>query len=237
MSDMQRWQSRPSLIIAGAFVGGVAVAALAIALLVLLRGDDDGDGIGDQQAVATATAGAVPTGGPGVAPQDGATATPGQFDDPDEALEAVIADEYGSEHIGECPQEVVEGEPVPTGICSIELYRSAELVTFILGEPFSEAFGEAVITRSEDGVWSASVIEAAPFEEQLVIGSKVVTFGAGSCLNFRDSPSVSGTVQSCRIDGTAGEIVEGPQEADGHTWWRLDGLGWGSGEFLRLVGE
>lgn len=229
--------NRQSYIVAGAVVGGVAVAALIVVLVILLRGDDDDDA-GEQVAVATSSVGpAVATSPvPDVSPTAGSTTADG-LNDPDEALNAFIAEEYGSEHIGECPQELVEGEPVPAGICSLELYRSGELVTFLLGEPFSEGFGEAVITRSEDGTWAVSVIEASPFKEELVVGSKVVTFGAGSCLNFRDSASVSGAVQSCRIDGTTGEIVEGPQEADDHTWWRLEGLGWASEQFLRPVVE
>lgn len=228
--------NRRPYIVAGAFVGGIAIAALIVVLVILLRGDD-GDDAGEQAVAATPTVGPTAAGSPvpGVTPP--AAPPAGALNDPDDALNAFIVEEYGTEHIGECPQELVEGEPVPKGICSIELYRGEELVTFLLGEPFSEGFGEAIITRSEDDAWSVKVISASPFKEEFVVGSDVVVFGAGNCLNFRDSPSVSGEVQSCQIDGTTGEVVDGPQEADDHTWWKLEGLGWSSGQYLRPVVE
>ena len=240
MSDMKRWQRRPGFIVAAAFVGGVAVAALAVVVFLLLRGDDDGDGVGDQLALATSTAGPPPA--TGVTPQAGATATPMRFDDADEALLSLIQDQLRSEHIGECPDpDALQAQSEEQGICTRELYRSDVLVTFLLGElgePESEFSAEAVLTRSEDGFWTVNLVQPPPEGgAPISIGGGAVVYLVGDCLNFRESASISSEVQSCRIDGTTGEVVEGPQEADGHTWWRLEGLGWASAQYLRAIGE
>ena len=122
---------------------------------------------------------------------------------------------------------------MPSGVCSSELYRTETLVTFMLGPPFSEGIGEAVLTRNEDGSWSVNFVPSPPLGEfGVAVGMKVVVFGAGSCLRFRAEPGLSGEELSCRPDGTTGQVAEGPQSADDHTWWRLDGLGWASDQYL-----
>jgi hypothetical protein len=228
-----------------AFVAGVAVAAVVL-FFVFARGDGEG---GDQQVVATSTArmtpaatidsGATPIAGSATpTPGPPATATPAVFQDPDAALAAFVRDELGSEYIGPCPQELAPGEEPPQGYCSIELYRSEELATFIVGRPFSEGIGEAVLTRSEDGFWSMDFVQAPPLGEiEISVGSEAVVFGAGDCLNFREEPSLSAEALWCLIDGTSARVVEGPIEADGHTWWRLEGLGWASEQYLVPVAE
>lgn len=233
-----------------AFVSGAAVAAVVVLVIVFLRGGDDD---GDRQAVGTATSettpGATPAAGTtptttGIAgagtPMPGltATATPASFQDPDEALAAFVRDELESQYIGECPQELAPGEPPATGTCSRELYRSEELVTLLLGSPFSEFFGEAVVTRNEDGSWSLNLVPAPPLGQfEISVGSEAVVYGAGDCLNFREAPSASAEVRSCQIDGTKGRVVDGPVDADDHTWWNLEGLGWASSQYLAPVAE
>lgn len=221
----------------GAFIAGGIVVGLV--LFFVLRGDGDDS----SQVLATATPEATPeatttTEQMTVTPGVTGTATPQRFQDPDEALDAFVIDELDSEHIGECPERLVGGEEPPRGICSIEMYRSAELVTFSLGLPFSEFFGEAVLTLDEDGFWSVDFVRAPPLEEsQVSVGSEAVVLGAGSCLNFREAPNIDAGVAFCVIDGTRGVVVEGPVEADDITWWRLEGLGWASEQFLAPVTE
>ncbi len=242
---MSGWLDRPGYVALLAFVAGAAVAGLVLFFVLTGDGDDDGE----QQVTATTTAEGTPaitptvaegtsvTGTATVTPGPLATATPVRFQDPDEALAAFIRDEFDSEHIGQCPQELAPGGP-PEGICSAELYRSEELVTFRLGVPFSEFFGEAVLTLDEEGFWSVEVVQAPPLgESDISVGSEAVVFGAGSCLNFREEPGASAEVVFCLIDGTTGAVVEGPVEADDSTWWRLEGLGWASAEFLAPVTE
>ena len=235
---MSGWLDRPGYVALVAFVAGAAVAGLV--LFFVLRGDGDGDSGGQARATttaettpaATSTAEGTPVAGTATpTPGPSATATAVRSQDPDEALDAFIREELDAEHIGECPQQPAPGGS-PEGICSVELYRSEELVTFTLGAPFSEGFGEAVLTRDEEGYWSVDFVEFAPLGESIALGSEAVVFGAGSCLNFREEPSLSTEALWCLVDGTSGRVAEGPVEADGITWWRLEGLGWASAEFL-----
>lgn len=233
---MSRWLDRPGYVAIAAFAGGVAVAAVVVLLVVFTRGDGEDDG---RQVAATATAertpGATPTTtGPSPTAGPGATTLTTELTDPDEALEAFISDVLESEHIGGCPQVMPPAGP-PAGICSEELYRSQELVAFLVGTPFSEFFGEALVTRNEDGTWSVELIPAPPLGETIAIGSEAMVFGAGSCLNFRAEPSLAADVRTCWRDGTRAVVREGPVTADGHTWWRLERLGWASGQYLAPV--
>jgi len=231
---MTRWLARPGVVAVLAFVGGAAVAAIVVLLIVVFVRDGNGDDEADRQAVTTPTARATAAASPTVAAgtPTGATPTPGGPRDADAALEAFVRDELDSEHIGDCAQ-YSDPAATPEGICSIELYRSEELVTFTLGPPFSEGIGEAVLTPREDGTWAVDFLRApAVGEGELSVGAQAVVFGAGDCLNFRDEPSTSAEALSCQLDGTRGEVLDGPVEADGITWWELEGLGWASAEFL-----
>jgi hypothetical protein len=58
------------------------------------------------------------------------------------------------------------------------------------------------------------------------VGDPVVTKGAGNCLNVHDSPSLNGDVVDCVPDGTTGDVTDGPVQADGYIWYRLDNRGW-----------
>lgn len=242
---MTRWTDRPAYVAALAFVAGAAVAGGLLFFLLARDGDEEGD---DRPAAGTtATVPATIPGGAVTAPATSAatpsprpagTPRPTGITDPDEALAAFVRDELDSEHIGACPSELAPGEEPPAGICSRELYRGEELVTFFLGAPFSEGIGEAVLTRNEDGAWSVSFVPAPPLGEfDISVGSQAVVFGSGDCLNFREAPSLSAAALWCQLDGTRGTVAEGPVDADGITWWRLQDLGWASAEYLVPVAE
>jgi hypothetical protein len=236
---LSSWWQRPSYLVAAALVGGAIAIVAVVIVLVFARGGDGGDA--DKQVVATATPlgapAATPTGAATPEPTTEAQATPTLADvqDPDDALAAFVRDRLDSEHIGDCPLEQAPGQEPPQGVCSQEIYRTDEMVTFMLGHPFSEGIGEIVITRNEDGTWSTQFIEAPPLGESLEVGRVAVVFGAGDCLNFRAEPSLSAEEFWCLLDGTKGQVLEGPVEADDHTWWRLEDLGWASGDFLAPV--
>jgi hypothetical protein len=59
--------------------------------------------------------------------------------------------------------------------------------------------------------------------------------GTGDCVNVRERPSLNATVQRCLADGARLRLVEGPISADGHEWWRLEGLGWSVADYLSAV--
>jgi hypothetical protein len=233
MSYVEGGGRRNTLVIA--FVAGALIAAGIVIALVLLvfAGDDDGDGGG--QAVTTVT----PPSGTVTQLPDGDTTPPPPAETQvtgattaDDALARFVQGQFDSTLIGPCPQEIPPEGP-PEGVCVQELHRTASLVTVLVGAPFSEFFGEVVLTANEDGTWSASFIPAPPLGEvEISVGSEVVVYAAGSCLNFRAEPSINAEVNSCQIDGTRGTVVDGPVEADGHTWWNVEGYGWASAEFL-----
>jgi hypothetical protein len=118
------------------------------------------------------------------------------------------------------------------GVCSIELYRSDQLVAVFVGPAQSEGLGEAVLTRNEDGTWLVQFLLAPPPGSTVAIGQEAVVYGAGDCLRFREEPRLAGKELSCQPDGNKARVIAGPVEADGIAWWQLDGLGWGSGQYL-----
>jgi len=71
----------------------------------------------------------------------------------------------------------------------------------------------------------------------LAVGAEALVYGAGDCLRFRASPSTSAEVLTCQLDGTRAVVAEGPVDADGQTWWRLEGFGWGSAQYLVRPGD
>jgi len=72
----------------------------------------------------------------------------------------------------------------------------------------------------------------------IAVGGKVrITNTGGAGVNFRDQPSISGKLLRKLPENNVYEVIGGPQEADGYTWWQLrdasDGaLGWGAQNFL-----
>ncbi len=236
---MNRWLDRPGYVVVVAFLAGAAVAAVIAVVIFVRRGDDGGGG---EHLIATATVSIETPGGTAPATAGStpgtpmATPTPGRFDNPDDALAAFVRNQLSAEYVGGCPQVVAPGQETPQGICSLELYRSEELVTFIVGPPFSEGIGEVVLTRGDDGFWSVDFVEApTPGQGELRVGIEAVVFGAGDCLRFRETPGPAGKQVTCQIDGTRARVAEGPVEMEGVVWWRLEGLGWASAQYLAPV--
>lgn len=67
-----------------------------------------------------------------------------------------------------------------------------------------------------------------------------VNAGVGDCLNARNSPSLSGDyviVNLCLPDGFEGLISGQTQEAEGHWWWYIAGIGYVSEEYLVYLRE
>jgi hypothetical protein len=78
---------------------------------------------------------------------------------------------------------------------------------------------------------------ASPTPAGLYIGGGAVVAGTGSSLRLRSDPGLQSTTLKTVDDGTRLKILEGPREADGLTWWRLedaaDGAqGWAAEKFL-----
>lgn len=233
---MDRWLDRPGYIALIAFAGGGIVATLVVLIIVLSRGGD-GDTTVTLLPTATQEADLTPGATDAVTPTTGVTTTPtpGAFADAEDALAAFVRDELGSTYIGECPASLAPDEEPPGGICSVELYRSAELVTFNIGPFAAEALGEAVITPDANGAWTLAFLEFPELDQQLTVGGLAMVFQAQDCLRFHSEPGANSEVLTCQIDGTRARVTDGPVDADGFTWWELEGYGWGSSEFLAPV--
>ena len=86
--------------------------------------------------------------------------------------------------------------------------------------------------RYDDGsaVWCAEIGNLQPGSEHTTTFSLYDGVHATTHLNVRDSPSTTGNVVDTTAPGDTGTIVEGPVEADGYTWWRVEyhdnGNGW-----------
>jgi Bacterial SH3 domain len=61
------------------------------------------------------------------------------------------------------------------------------------------------------------------------VGSKAKVTNTDACLNMHTSPSTSTGITQCLDDGAVVKVIDGPVDADGYRWWRVDTgkkLGW-----------
>ena len=73
--------------------------------------------------------------------------------------------------------------------------------------------------------------------EGLFTGGSAIVSGTGSTLRLRSDPGLQSTTLKTVTDGTRLKILEGPREADGLRWWRMqdqtDGAeGWAAETYL-----
>jgi hypothetical protein len=73
--------------------------------------------------------------------------------------------------------------------------------------------------------------------EGLFAGREAIVSGTGSALRLRSDPGLQSTTLKTVADGTRLKVLEGPREADGLRWWRLqdqsDGAeGWAAETYL-----
>jgi len=67
--------------------------------------------------------------------------------------------------------------------------------------------------------------------EALIVGTE------GHGLNGRTGPGVNAEVKLSFAEGSVVQLLEGPVEADGYTWWRVQGSGgdaWVASKWLQL---
>ena len=72
---------------------------------------------------------------------------------------------------------------------------------------------------------------------EITVGGYVKVIGAeADQLSYRSGPGLNYARLTIVKDGTVLEVLEGPEEADGYTWWRLedeDGfIGWAADDWL-----
>lgn len=76
----------------------------------------------------------------------------------------------------------------------------------------------------------------------LAAGAEVqITGTGGDGLRLRADPGLEGTVRFLAIDGEVFQVMDGPRQADGYTWWRLQApydpnvTGWAVEDFFVVV--
>ncbi|GAB4509086.1 MAG: hypothetical protein OHK0046_03410 [Anaerolineae bacterium] len=82
-----------------------------------------------------------------------------------------------------------------------------------------------------------------PTPRSISIGERVLVIDVGDQqLNVRDNPGVAGTSILFRVvEGTEFVIVDGPRQADGLTWWRIQSplnqsqIGWAASNYLEIA--
>jgi hypothetical protein len=85
-------------------------------------------------------------------------------------------------------------------------------------QPTPTGFGDPTPT----GVASSQPTTAPVAPDAIAVGGYAVVTGTGDGLIVRSSPGRSGSRIAKIADGTKARVVDGPQEADGFTWWKLD---------------
>lgn len=72
---------------------------------------------------------------------------------------------------------------------------------------------------------------------ELAIGATVVVTGSGGTgVNFRAEPSTESDIIDVLLDGTELTVVDGPLDAEGYTWWQVEGVagtGWLVQDYLQ----
>jgi len=221
---------RPGYVAVAAFLAGAAIAGIVVAI-ILTRGGGNNEKPSAQTTATALSTGTQAPAATGTAAAITVTPTPGPFRSPPDALAAFVQQQFGRTYLGPCP---VRGDgPPPPGICSRSLYESDQLATYFVGPPLNGAVGEAVLTVAADGTWSVDFVKAAATGASLAAGAEAVVYGAGDCLNFHAEASTTAQTLSCQIDGTKARVTDGPVQVDDKTWWKLEGFGWASGEFLQ----
>ncbi len=223
------WLDRPGYVALVAFVAGAGIAGIVVAVILMRGGSNNGSARAQTTTTPRSTGARTPLAtGTAITP----TATPGRFRKPADALAAYVQEQLHQTYLGPCPPGPTGQTPLQ-GICSKSLYESDQLATYILGPPLSEGIGEAVLTVASDGTWSVDVVQVGPVGKSITVGAETVAFGAGDCLRFHAEASQSSQTQSCQLDGTKARVTDGPVQAGGKTWWKLENFGWASSEFLQ----
>jgi hypothetical protein len=85
-------------------------------------------------------------------------------------------------------------------------------------------------------------IPQPPAEGEFAIGHTVKVSGTGrDGLRFRTEPGLKGSILFLGVDAEEFTISNGPEVADGYTWWYLTGIedpsrrGWAVSNYLRLL--
>lgn len=125
------------------------------------------------------------------------------------------------------PDAVLPEQPEATSIPAVQVILAAETPESLILE--GPAIPTVIITNTPT---------------PLSVGARAAVFGVGNDkLNIRSSPSLSGSQILFREgEGKQFEIIGGPRQADGYTWWQVRDTeyqvqGWAVANYLRTILE
>ena len=130
-----------------------------------------------------------------------------------------------------------EGTPTPTVQPTATRPASATNTVVIIQPTVAE--GE---TPTPTVVLPVGTATEPPVFAEIAPGATVEVYNTGGGgLNLRSEASTSGRVVSNVRDGTEFTVLEGPEDANGYAWWKLEAAdgtqGWGAANWLRLKTE
>ena len=206
-------------------IGVAAVTAIVVIAIVALAGRAGGGGGGGD--------------GGGKQTPTPVEPTPDESAGAEAALASYIQQKLTLEYAGDCTASIL---PKGEGrVCSAFKGERQGRRAYVIG-PSSYESNLWLFLRNDGGEWQVYATQpvnadtanlpGAPWP--LEKGAKVVVAGTGSCLNVRVAAGTKEAAVDCLADGTEVTLAEGPVEADGFQWWRVeDRSGWVAGDYLR----
>ena len=157
----------------------------------------------------------------------------------EEVLRAWVADHLSQGFVSRCEDSQRPGD-VGKQCARLHSERDGRLA-YLLGPTFSEPT-RLFIVEQQTGIWTIIHEETysgalATIPWPLEVGASVIVTVDSECLQVRDQPGLNAVPVDCLDDGVEVTISAGPAERDDLTWWRLDGLGWVAGTWLRYPAE
>ncbi len=110
------------------------------------------------------------------------------------------------------------------------------VVTVLSGPERADGYDWYEVETEEGNGWVAGRFLANPAD--LITAGDTVQVIDGS-LRLRAEPSLAAQILDTMPEGTELEVTDGPEQADGYTWFQVEndefGPGWAAGEFLLVI--
>ncbi len=89
-----------------------------------------------------------------------------------------------------------------------------------------------ITSASSSSTGGATVHTTRQQGDGLTIGVAVVVTGTGDCLRVHAAAATTAALVTCLPDGTQAVISDGPQTAEGFSWFKLGDVGWSVADYL-----
>lgn len=133
---------------------------------------------------------------------------------------------------GDDKSAATDGTPQST-LPAITASPSATTATGATGSPI-------ILTTPPTGVATQPPGQGTnppPSSGTIAIGSTVIVANSGGTgVNFRSEPSTDSDIVDVLLDGTEMTVIDGPLDAEGYTWWQVEGdagTGWLVQDYLQ----